>query len=257
MLHRDTLQRANAERPAEVFRIDEAQMASRTPVLIVCSPLPQVGKTLIARLLFEFFHMDGRPVAAFDVNPDDYALAAQLPEHTGIANIVDTKGQMALFDQLIVADEIAKVVDLGYACFEQFFSVMQEIEFEAEARRRSIAPAALFIAGPGPRSSQAFAALQGRSELPMVPVINSLGPGAAARSRDGFRSKHGMMPLHVPFLAPALQTVLLRSGPLSAGKSAFANRELHNWTRRIFLQFRELELRLLLETLKPVLQLRA
>ena len=56
-------------------------MDRRTPVFIVCSPLPRVGKTLVARLLVEFFVADERPVAAFDLNPDGYALAAQAPEN--------------------------------------------------------------------------------------------------------------------------------------------------------------------------------
>ena len=121
-------------------------MERRTPVFIVCSPLPQIGKTLVARLLLDYFIADQRPVIAFDLNPDDHALVAQMPEQTSIATIAGTRGQMVLFDQLIVADEIAKVVDLGYACFEQFFTVMAEIGFEAEAWRRSITPAALLIA---------------------------------------------------------------------------------------------------------------
>jgi hypothetical protein len=80
---------------------DEKQMERRTPVFIVCSPLPNVGKTLLARLLAEYFRDDKRTFAAFDINPDDFALAQQLPDHTSIAHIGDTKGQMALFDQLI------------------------------------------------------------------------------------------------------------------------------------------------------------
>src|SRR5262249_22623709 len=115
-------------------------MERRTAVFIVCSPLPRVGKTLIAQLLVEFFTADGRPVAAFDLNPDGYALAAQLPDCTTVANITGTKGQMALFDQLIVPDETAKVVDVGYGSFEAFFSVTNDIGFAAEAHRRMIAP---------------------------------------------------------------------------------------------------------------------
>jgi hypothetical protein len=247
------------ERPVKGLRNDEAHMERRTPVFIVCSPLPHVGKTLLARLLAEYWHADGRSVAAFDVNPDDFALAEQLPDFTITADISDTKGQMALFDQLIVADEASKVVDLGYRCFDQFFAVMQEIDFADEARRRSIAPVALFISEPDHRSTQAYATLQERFGLPVVPVLNA-GAEAITRTRSGVRPKYAMVPLHIPVLAPALKTMLQRSGSLPATMerlTAGNMNELRSWFRRVFLQFRELELRLLLEELKPALQLRA
>jgi len=62
-------------------------MTRRTPVYIVCSPRPRVGKTLIARALAEFLRADGRGVAAFDVNPDEFALVDYLPGYTAVASI--------------------------------------------------------------------------------------------------------------------------------------------------------------------------
>src|SRR4029077_18453547 len=137
------------------------------------------------RLLVEFLHADGRKVAAFDINPDDYTLAALLPEHTTIATVTDTKGQMALFDQLIVADGLAKVVDVGYGCFERFFAVMQEIDFEEEAQQRAIVPVVLFIAETDQHSMQAYDSLQDRfPELSLVPVLNA-GATTGLRQRSG------------------------------------------------------------------------
>jgi hypothetical protein len=234
-------------------------MERRTPVFIVCSPLPHVGKTLLARLLAEYLHADGRTVAAFDINPDNFALAEQLPDSTTTADIGDTKGQMALFDQLIVADQASKVIDLGYRCFDQFFAVMQEIDFAAEARRRSIAPVVLFISEPDQRSTQAYATLQARFGLPLVPVLNA-GAEAITRTRSALRPKYAMVPLHIPLLAPTVKAALERSGSSSVAMellSADKMNELRASFRRVFLQFRELELRLLLEELKPALRLRA
>ena len=235
-------------------------MERRTPVFIVCSPLPRVGKTLIAQLLVEFFAVDGRPVAAFDVNPDGYALAAQLPERTTVANIAGTKGQMALFDQLILANETAKVVDLGYGSFEPFFSVMHDIGFIAEAERRTVVPVALFIAEPDPRSTRAYAKQRQRfPELSFVPVFNA-GTSAEARARGGTKSDFAGIPLYVPALPPALKAAVAQVGfsaALADHTSAAAQDELLTWVRRIFLQFRELELRLLLEQIKPALRMRA
>lgn len=235
-------------------------MDPRTPVFIVCSPLPHVGKTLIARLLAEYLQADERPFAAFDVNPDDFALAQQLPDHTTIAHIDDTKGQMALFDQLIIADVTSKVIDVGYRCFDRFFNVLQDIDFNTAAHRALIAPVLMFIAEPDDRSVQAYAALGERfPELPLVPVFNT-GAGTDVRARDSFRSKYVTIPLQIPFLAPALKTTLARSGlptPANDRQPGASSSDLQAWMRRVFLQFRELELRLLLEELKPSLRLRA
>ena len=97
-------------------------MQRRTPIFIVTSSRPRVGKTLIARALTEYFLAQGRPVAAFDVNPDDFKLMDHLPAYTAAASIDDTRGEMALFDQLAAEDEVPKVVDLGHYPFERFFA---------------------------------------------------------------------------------------------------------------------------------------
>jgi hypothetical protein len=43
-------------------------MSFRNAVIIVASPRPRVGKTLLARLLTDFNLQEGRSVAAFDLN---------------------------------------------------------------------------------------------------------------------------------------------------------------------------------------------
>ncbi len=42
-----------------------------TPVYIICSPRPLVGKTLLARLLSEFLLLKDGTVSAFDINLKD------------------------------------------------------------------------------------------------------------------------------------------------------------------------------------------
>jgi hypothetical protein len=231
-----------------------------TPVFIVCSPLPRVGKTLIAQLLVEFFATDRRPVAAFDLNPDGYTLAAQVPEQATVANILGTKGQMALFDQLIVADGTAKVLDVGYGCFEQFFAVMHDIGFVGEALQRGVMPVIMFMSEPDHRSSRAYAKLRDRfPEISFVPVFNA-GTTAEARSRNSSKADFAGVPLHIPALSPGLRAAVAQVGfssALAEYETADMRGELLTWVRRIFLQFREMELRLLLEDLKPALRLRA
>ena len=50
-----------------------------TPVYIICSPRPQVGKTLLSRLLSEFLLLKNGNVTAFDINLKEPSLLDYLP----------------------------------------------------------------------------------------------------------------------------------------------------------------------------------
>jgi hypothetical protein len=58
-----------------------------TPLYVVCSPCRRVGKTLVSRLLTEFYVVNDRPVAAFDLADEGPQLADYLPGITTIADI--------------------------------------------------------------------------------------------------------------------------------------------------------------------------
>ena len=236
-------------------------MERRTPVFIICSPRPRVGKTLLARVFAEYFRADQRPVAAFDVNPDEFALVDYLPGYTAVATINDVNGQMALFDQIIAADHVPKIVDLGHGLFDRFFSLMQELDFVREAQRKAVAPVVLFLADPDRRSRQGYDMLRDRfPDMTLLPVFNEAVP-QIARCRDSFpAARKGGSPLTVPALAAVLKTVIERPSFSFAAYSATATdptAELYEWTRTVFLEFRELELRLMLEELKPSLRFSA
>lgn len=236
-------------------------MERRTPVYVVCSARPRLGKTLVARLLTEFLIANDRPVMGFDVNPDEFTFAEFLPGHAAIANLADTRGQIALFDNLIVSDAVAKVIDLGTVSFERFFKLMQDLAFGLEAHDRAIEPVIVFLADPDRRSIQGYANLMARfPDLTLVPVLNEgiwrvqqgqISPGAFRPQRAG------NVPVRIPHLPPFLRGVVDKPG---FSFSAFMRRpaetetHLHTWIKKAFLEFRELELRLLLEQLKSNLQ---
>src|SRR5262245_34531088 len=111
-----------------------------TPVYIICSPRPLVGKTLLARLLGEFLLLKDGSVACFDINLKEPSLLEYLPRVTETADVMDTYGKMQLMDRLIVNDGIAKVLDLGFHAFDEFFKMTHEIGFLKEALRRRVAP---------------------------------------------------------------------------------------------------------------------
>src|SRR5580692_2663335 len=119
---------------------------SHTPVYIICSPRPLVGKTLLARLLSEFLLLKNGNVTAFDVNLKEPSLLDYLPKITETADVIDTYGKMQLMDRLIVDDGLAKVIDLGFHAFDEFFKMSDEIGFLKEAARRRVAPIILFVA---------------------------------------------------------------------------------------------------------------
>ncbi len=85
-----------------------------TPVYIVCSPRPQVGRTLIARQLSEFLLLKNGAVVPFDINLKEPSLLDFLPDIAETAEVEDTYGKMTLMDRIIVNDGIAKVIDLGF-----------------------------------------------------------------------------------------------------------------------------------------------
>src|SRR5262245_12701257 len=133
---------------------------SATPVYIVCSPRPLVGKTLLARLMSEFLLLKDGAVASFDINLKEPSLLEYLPRITETADVMDTYGKMQLMDRLIVHDGIAKVIDLGFHAFDEFFKMTHEIGFVKEAARRDVAPTILFVADTDRVSARSYPMLQ-------------------------------------------------------------------------------------------------
>jgi len=236
---------------------------SRTPLYIVCSPRPRVGRTLLARLLVDYFRMEGRPVAAFDFETEPPGLADFLPGYTTRAEVADIEGQMQLFDRLIMPDGTGKVVDLAPESFEQFFWVIRRIGFIDDARRRGIEPIALFVADPDRASERAYAGLQSRvPDMVLVPVYNeAIARGQRARKNFPL-SRAVSVPLQIPALAPLLYRYMEKppfsfadfrsTPPQDIPLNIYM--ELHRWMRRVFVEFRELELRFLLDDVQLLLR---
>lgn len=217
-----------------------------TPVYIICSPRPLVGKTLIARLLSEFLLLKRGTVAAFDINLKEPSLLEYLPDITETAEVDDTFGKMALMDRLIVNDGIAKVIDLGFHAFDEFFKMSEEIGFMKEAARRGVSPVILFVADTDRASARGYAMLQ--QQIPattMVTIDNEYVlrgelPSAFANGRI----------LRIAALPVFLKTYIDRltfsfTDYLRSEKDS--STELHQWIRKNYFSFRELELNLILQ----------
>jgi hypothetical protein len=217
---------------------------SATPVYIICSPRPQVGKTLLARMLSELLLLKDGRVISFDINLSKPSLMDYLPNITTTAQIDDTHGKMQLMDRVILDDGIAKVIDLGLQAFDEFFQMSDEIGFIEEAAQNHVAPIVLYLADTDRASARSHRMLEQqipRSDLIVVENEFLL---------------HGRLPEDLrtgPVLRISELSVFLKSyidrrsfsftGYLRTEKDR--STELNQWTWRNYLSFCELELSVL------------
>ena len=230
-------------------------MAQPAPLYIVASPRPRNGKTLIARLLLEFLRQSRRPVVGYDLNPREPALAERFPKLVWPVDIADTRGQMELFDRLLADPSSTQVIDLGYGPFDQFFTVMGEIGFLAEARRRRIEPTVMFVADSSAATVRSYAQLQRRLAATFVPVHNE--QMMLMFDKEDFpptRPEYGV--IRIPRLSPLVRGVIDRPNfafNAYMAKQAGGPTEVHQWIGNIYHEFREFELRLLMGRLSSSL----
>jgi hypothetical protein len=219
---------------------------SATPIYIICSPRPLVGKTLLARLLSEFLLLKNGTVTAFDINLKEPSLLEYLPRITETAEVDNTFGKMALMDRLIVNDGIAKVIDLGFHAFDEFFTMSEEIGFMKEAARRGVAPIVLFVADTDRVSARGYPMLQ--EQVPANALV-TIDNEHVVRGELPPAMGHGRT-IRVAALPAFLKTYIDRlnfsfTGYLRQEKDS--STELHQWIRKNYSSFRDLELRLLLQ----------
>jgi hypothetical protein len=217
-----------------------------TPVFIICSPRPLVGKTLIARLLTEYLALKDGAVTAFDINLKEPSLLDYLPKLTETAEVDNTHGKMALMDRIIINDGVAKVIDLGFHAFDEFFKMADEIGFMKEAARRGVSPLILFVADTDRVSARGYPVL--RQQIPKISlvvidneyVVRGELPPAMAQGRI----------LRIAALPSFLKTYIDRLSFSFTGylrNERDSSTELHQWIRQNYFSFRELELSLILQ----------
>jgi hypothetical protein len=253
---------AMAAAPREMVRESgPAPVGGPTPIYVVCSPSPRVGKTLVARCLTEYHVADGRPVAAYDLSDESPQLTDYLPQHAQAADIADIGGQMALFDGLIAGEEMPKVIDVGHRAFWRFFAVVHRIGLFDEARLHGIEPVILFVTDADPRAEKAFALLRcSFPDLSLLPVRNrAMTKGERFGETFPYPSMVDADPLDANALATSLEIAELpsllrgfvdRPGfsfadfPMGApaGLSAKGRAELLRFIQRFHAQLRDIEL---------------
>ena len=217
-----------------------------TPVYIVCSPRPQVGRTLVARLLSEFLLLKNGSAAAFDINLKEPSLLEYLPAITETADIMDTFGKMALMDRVILNDGLAKVIDLGFHAFDEFFKMSEEIGFLKEAARRRVVPVILFMADADRASTRGHETL--RSQIPQSQLIVVDNEYVVRGELPEVMAEGRLM--RIPALPTFLKTYIDRltfSFTDYLRQERDSSTELHQWIRLNYFGFRELDANLILQ----------
>jgi hypothetical protein len=217
-----------------------------TPVYIICSPRPQVGKTLVARLLSEFQLLKNGNVVAFDVNLKEPSLLEYLPSITETADIMDTFGKMQLMDRIIADDGVAKVIDLGFHAFDEFFKMTEEIGFLKEAARRNVSPMILFVGDSDRVSMRGHETLQH-----LIPHANliTIDNEYVVRGElpEALSSGHTLRLSALPLFLKTYIDRLSFSFTNYLRQEKDSSTELHQWIRRNYFSFREIELNLILQ----------
>lgn len=231
-------------------------MKHRTFVYIVCSPHRHVGTTVTARLLADYFAYNNRPFQAFDTDPHESPLAVCFPREAKVADVNAIQGQITMFDQLLVHDEIPKIVDLWHHSYRQFFALTREIGFFEEAQRLSVAPILLFVADRQPSSVEAAQMLMRQCpDLGMVIVNNEGAAPLGAEVYDHLARYPSERTFQIPALDPAFRQTLddpnfslsrfLVAPPTNM--SIVLRSGLRGWLARVFAQFQSFELRMAMQ----------
>jgi hypothetical protein len=144
-------------------------MSETSFAAIITSLHARTGKTLLARVLAEYFILSGVRPLLFDTDTAECRLCASFPHDTLVVDPSQVPDQMTLFDTMALTTPEARVVDVTHQSFRKVFKVMQDVDFIAEARALQVEPAIFYIAD---RNADSYAeALQLRARFAGVPFV--------------------------------------------------------------------------------------
>ena len=140
---------------------------------IVASLHGRTGKTLLARVLADYFVLAGNRPLVFDTDATEHTLHGWFPYDTVVTDLGEVRDQMTLFDTLAARAPEARVVDVSHHVFRKFFRLIQDCHFIAEARTRGVEPVIFYIADRNPDAYEEGRLLRERfAECALVLVEN-------------------------------------------------------------------------------------
>ncbi|HXO71558.1 MAG TPA: hypothetical protein VN838_21555, partial [Bradyrhizobium sp.] len=140
-------------------------------------------------------------------------------------------------------DGIAKVIDLGFHAFDEFFKMSEEIGFMKEAARRGIAPLIAFVADTDRASARGYDMLT--QQIPPHALL-TIDNEFVVRGELPEAMGYGRV-LAIAALPVFLKTYIDRlnfSFTTYLRNEKDTSTELHQWIRKNYFSFREIELSL-------------
>lgn len=232
-------------------------MRRRTLVFFVCSPHSRTGVTTAARLLTDYYLSRGVAVEGFDTDSREPRYAEWFPDLSQVVDIGEVKGQISLFDRLLLCDETPKIVDVWNRSYERLFSTIAEIGFFEEARQIGVSPVVLYQVDA--TESAAGGALSLATTWPDLWITAIHNEGAAPLGAEAHEIL-ARYPTRGKFVIPALERPIAKAldDPYLSladflqdppqDMSIVVRAALKGWILPIFTQFQSFELRLDLQS---------
>lgn len=232
-------------------------MRRRTLVFFVCSPHSRTGVTTAARLLTDYYLSRGVAVEGFDTDSREPRYAEWFPQRSQVIDVNDVKGQITLFDRLLLCDETPKIVDVWSRSYDRLFSTIAEIGYFEEARQSGVLPVILYQVDA--TQSTANSALSLVATWPELWITAIQNEGAAPLGFDA-HDILSLYPTRGKFVIPALEgpiakaledpylslTDFLQDPPQEL--SIVVRAALKGWILPIFTQIQSFQLRLDLQS---------
>jgi hypothetical protein len=233
-------------------------MRRRTIVFIACSPHARTGVSTTARLLTDYYLSRNIDVVGFDADPHEPFYGDLFPSHVRPIDLNDVRGQIALFDSLLIDDERPKIVDVWHRSYDKFFTMIKEIRFIEEAVKVGLEPIFLYHVDPSERSlSGALTLYRTWSDASLIAVHNEGASPLGAEQHEILsyypaRGKFVIGPLNAPAAKvlrdPNFSITRFLTAPPS-DMSIVVRAALKYWISSAFTQFQSFELRAALEGL--------
>jgi hypothetical protein len=226
---------------------------STTSIVIICSPHAKTGVSTMTRLLCDYMTYEERAFALFDTDPHSRALGGWFPASCTIADLSTTRGQIALFDELVRPGDVMRIVEVSSQIYSRFFSQARDIGLFDEATKNGLDAVVLFVSNGAEVAVHAAGALQAAfRELDVIPVVNQ-GPVRLGKDIhdhvDAFEARQSFLVPHLQGSAReaienprfSLSGFLATDPP--ADMSLVVRADLRTWLKRVFTQFHAYEVR--------------
>jgi hypothetical protein len=175
-------------------------MAIQPTIYITASDQSRNGKTLLARLLADYLMLDGADPFLFDTDAPDGPLRNFFPGRTAMVDFAAIRGQMKLFDTILLSPGRDYIVDLPSRHLESFLATERDLKFFSECKKQGFRIFFFFVVDDRMVSVRAARETREQKGIDLfVPVRNQ-------HVRSAWPEDDGA--LTIPFLAAPVATAV-------------------------------------------------